>query len=63
VPSVAGAAAATTPHARHVLGVGCGAGNYTLKPLERLPNLDATAVGLFIRGGLCLLANFRTGMT
>jgi tRNA (cmo5U34)-methyltransferase len=31
---VAEAAAATTPHARHVLDVGCGAGNYTLKLLE-----------------------------
>jgi tRNA (cmo5U34)-methyltransferase len=39
---VAEAAAATTPHARHVLDVGCGAGNYTLKLLERLPNLDVT---------------------
>jgi tRNA (cmo5U34)-methyltransferase len=39
---VAQAAAATTPHARHVLDVGCGAGNYTLKLLERLPNLDVT---------------------
>src|SRR5262245_31970326 len=29
---VAEAAAATTPQARHVLDVGCGAGNYTLKP-------------------------------
>src|ERR1044072_5460500 len=36
------AAAATTPHARHVLDVGCGAGNYTLKLLEQLPNLDVT---------------------
>ena len=34
---VARAAAATTPHARHVLDVGCGAGNYTLKLLETLP--------------------------
>jgi tRNA (cmo5U34)-methyltransferase len=33
---VAEAAAATTPHARHALDVGCGAGNYTLKRLERL---------------------------
>lgn len=43
---VAEAAAATTPHARHVLDVGCGAGNYTLKLLERLPNLDATLIDL-----------------
>src|SRR5438309_11885104 len=37
---VAEAAAAVTPHARHVLDVGCGAGNYTLKLLEHLPGLD-----------------------
>ena len=43
---VAEAAAATTPHARHVLDVGCGAGNYTLKLLEFLPNLDATLIDL-----------------
>jgi tRNA (cmo5U34)-methyltransferase len=43
---IAQAAAATTPHARHVLDVGCGAGNYTLKLLERLPNLDATLIDL-----------------
>jgi tRNA (cmo5U34)-methyltransferase len=43
---VAQTAAATTPHARHVLDIGCGAGNYTLKLLEHLPNLDATLVDL-----------------
>ena len=43
---VAEAAAATTPHARSVLDVGCGAGNYTLKLLEKLPGLDATLVDL-----------------
>src|SRR5881394_2419671 len=43
---VAQAAAAATPHARHVLDVGCGAGNYTLKLLEHLPNLDATLIDL-----------------
>src|SRR5438477_1225340 len=43
---IAEAAAATTPHARHVLDVGCGAGNYTLKLLEHLPNLDATLIDL-----------------
>ena len=43
---VAPAATATPPHACHVLDVGCGAGNYTLKQLERLPNLDATLIDL-----------------
>jgi tRNA (cmo5U34)-methyltransferase len=43
---VAQAAAATTPHARHVLDVGCGAGNYSLKLLEQLPNLDFTLIDL-----------------
>jgi tRNA (cmo5U34)-methyltransferase len=43
---VAQAAAATTPDARHVLDVGCGAGNYTLKLLQFVPNLDATLVDL-----------------
>lgn len=43
---VAQAAALCTPHARHVLDVGCGAGNYTLKLLESLPNIDVTLVDL-----------------
>jgi tRNA (cmo5U34)-methyltransferase len=43
---IAESAAATTPHARHLLDVGCGAGNYTLKLLERLPNLDVTLIDL-----------------
>src|SRR5947209_17999377 len=43
---VAEAAAVVTPHARHVLDVGCGAGNYTLKLLELLPGLDTTLVDL-----------------
>jgi tRNA (cmo5U34)-methyltransferase len=43
---VAEAAAATTPHARHVLDVGCGAGNYTLKLLEHRPGIDATLLDL-----------------
>lgn len=43
---IAQAAAATTPHARHVLDVGCGAGNYALKLLEHLPNLDVTLIDL-----------------
>lgn len=43
---VAEAAAAATPHARHVVDVGCGAGNYALKLLERLPGLDVTLIDL-----------------
>src|SRR3954470_12986379 len=43
---VAQAAAVTTPHARHVLDVGCGAGNYPLKLLEHLPGLDVTLIDL-----------------
>lgn len=39
-------AAAVTPDAMSVLDVGCGAGNYTLKLLERLPELDVTLVDL-----------------
>jgi tRNA (cmo5U34)-methyltransferase len=39
-------AAATTPAATHLLDVGAGAGNYTLKMLEALPGLDVTLVDL-----------------
>jgi len=40
------AAAAVTPAAMHVLDIGCGAGNYTLKLLELLPELNVTLVDL-----------------
>jgi tRNA (cmo5U34)-methyltransferase len=40
------AAAATTPGATHLLDVGAGAGNYTLKMLEALPGLDVTLIDL-----------------
>ena len=40
------AAAATTPHAQDLLDVGCGAGNYTLKLLELLSNLNVTLIDL-----------------
>jgi tRNA (cmo5U34)-methyltransferase len=43
---VAEAAVAATPRGRHVLDIGCGAGNYTLKLLEKLPGLDVTLVDL-----------------
>jgi tRNA (cmo5U34)-methyltransferase len=40
------AAAATTPHATHLLDVGCGAGNYSLKLLQSLPDLNVTLLDL-----------------
>lgn len=40
------AAALASPRASHVLDVGCGAGNYTLKLLHRLPDVDVTLVDL-----------------
>lgn len=40
------AAAASTPGARALLDIGCGAGNYSLKMLERLPDLDVTLLDL-----------------
>src|SRR5258708_29080748 len=43
---ISAAAAATNPHAKKLLDIGCGAGNYTLKLLERLPNLDVTLIAL-----------------
>src|SRR5512147_601835 len=39
-------AAATNPDAARALDIGCGAGNYTLKLLERLPNIDVTLIDL-----------------
>ncbi len=43
---VTDAAAAIDPRARHVLDIGCGAGNYSLALLERLPDLDVTLIDL-----------------
>jgi tRNA (cmo5U34)-methyltransferase len=43
---IAGAAGAVNRQARSLLDIGCGAGNYTLKLLERLPGLDVTLVDL-----------------
>lgn len=40
------AAATTNPQASRVLDVGCGAGNYTLKLLQVLPNLNVTLIDL-----------------
>ncbi|PSQ97843.1 MAG: class I SAM-dependent methyltransferase [Bacteroidetes bacterium SW_9_63_38] len=40
------AAAATTPNATHLLDVGCGAGNYSLKLLQHLDDLHVDLVDL-----------------
>jgi tRNA (cmo5U34)-methyltransferase len=40
------AAAAATPHATHLLDIGCGAGNYSLTLLKSLPDLNVTLVDL-----------------
>ncbi len=43
---VTSAAAAVTPQARSVLDIGCGAGNYTLKLLQKIPNLSCALMDL-----------------
>lgn len=43
---VASAAARLSPWAKTLLDVGCGAGNYTLKLLEKLPDLQVTLLDL-----------------
>ena len=40
------AAKSIVPNAQHVLDVGCGAGNYTIKMLSKLPQLNCTLVDL-----------------
>jgi tRNA (cmo5U34)-methyltransferase len=43
---IARVATAVTPAATHLLDIGCGAGNYTLKLLQYAPNLNVTLVDL-----------------
>jgi tRNA (cmo5U34)-methyltransferase len=43
---ISSSAAATNPNATQLLDVGCGAGNYSLKLLEKLPNLNITLIDL-----------------
>ena len=43
---VAEAAGRTTPAARALLDIGCGAGNYSLRLLQELPGLDVTLIDL-----------------
>jgi len=43
---ITSAAARIKPDAVHILDLGCGAGNYTLKMLSKLPNLNCTLIDL-----------------
>ena len=43
---IAACAAAATPGATRVLDIGCGTGNYTLKLLSHLPDLNVTLLDL-----------------
>jgi tRNA (cmo5U34)-methyltransferase len=43
---IAQTAHTVSPHANSLLDVGCGAGNYTLKLLQKLPDCDCTLVDL-----------------
>jgi tRNA (cmo5U34)-methyltransferase len=43
---ITAAASAATPAARSVLDVGCGAGNYTIKLLQKRPGLQSTLIDL-----------------
>jgi tRNA (cmo5U34)-methyltransferase len=43
---IARCAAATNPHATSLLDIGCGAGNYSLKLLQHLPDMAVTLVDL-----------------
>jgi len=43
---IAQTVAKTNPDAQNILDVGCGAGNYTLKVLKNLPDLNATLIDL-----------------
>ena len=55
---VTDAAARCSPHARSVLDIGCGAGNYTLRLLEKTGPLDVTLVDL----SLPMLERARSGI-
>lgn len=43
---IARVAARTNPNAKRLLDIGCGAGNYSLKLLERIPDMEVTLVDL-----------------
>jgi tRNA (cmo5U34)-methyltransferase len=56
---IAQVVARTNPDAQSILDVGCGAGNFTLKILAALPNLDATLIDL--SSAMLARANARVG--
>ena len=43
---ISASAAAVTPRAKSLLDIGCGAGNFPLKLLERLPGMSVTLIDL-----------------
>lgn len=43
---ITAAAKSINPTAEHLLDIGCGAGNYTLKMLSKIPNLNCTLIDL-----------------
>ena len=43
---ITSAAKAVKPNAKSILDLGCGAGNYTLKMLSKVPDLDCTLIDL-----------------
>lgn len=43
---IADVSSRVNPNAKSLLDIGCGAGNYSLKILERVPNLDVTLIDL-----------------
>lgn len=43
---ITAAAKAVNPQAQRILDIGCGAGNFTLKMLSKIPNTDCTLVDL-----------------
>jgi len=63
---VASAAVAVTPHARDLLDIGCGAGNYTLKVLEKLtqaqPNRNPSATSTPLSALNCALIDLSLPM-
>ena len=58
---IAEAASVVTPGAKDVLDIGCGAGNYSLKLLQRLPDRDVNVTLLDLSGPMLDRASQRVG--